>query len=227
MRLIPAGSFTMGCISGDSDEQPEHRVFLDAFYMDESEVTCSRYAVFLKQTGYPPHPLWDPEHDRPQDPVVGVSWHDACAFADWAGKRLPTEAEWEKAAKSGTESGPDKQTRPISKDIANFDSFGTMPVKSFNPDKTGLYDMIGNVWEWCADWYNRDCYCKKSVRNPAGPMVDKKSTYPKKVIRGGAWSSSANTLRLTNRHKNDPLIGSFNIGFRCVKSANTAINSHE
>ena len=227
MRLIPAGSFMMGCIDGDSDEQPTHRVYLEAFYMDEAEVTCARYARFLNQTGHPPHPLWNPEYDRPQDPVVGVRWYDARAFARWAGKRLPTEAEWEKAAKAGTASGTKTPAAPLSKDSANFNSFGTMPVKSFAPSAVGLYDMMGNVWEWCADWYSRTCYHKTAADNPAGPVINQNNEYAKKVIRGGAWSSAPNTLRLTNRHKNDPLIGSFNIGFRCVKSAKHITDRHE
>jgi formylglycine-generating enzyme required for sulfatase activity len=147
----------MGSEEGDVDERPLHTVYIDAFYMDSTEVTCSRYGRFLSETGYPPHQLWNPEYDRPDDPVVGVSWYDAAAFARWAGKRLPTEAEWEKAARGSA----DRTTYPwgneIDKTRANYASFGITPVKSFAPCGYGLYDMAGNVGEWCEDWYS-DAY---------------------------------------------------------------------
>ncbi len=211
MVLVPAGSFVMGSSAGDDDEQPQHSVYLDAFYIDETEVTCARYAHFLEATGYPPHPLWDPKYDRPEEPVVGVSWYDAEAFARWAGKRLPTEAEWEKAAGGGLAEKLYPWGEGIHQQQANYNSFGTMPVKSYAPNGFGLYDMAGNVWEWCQDWYDSDYYSVSSGRNPQGPLQGMR-----KVVKGGAWYSNEVALRIANRHKNDPALGSFNIGFRCV-----------
>jgi formylglycine-generating enzyme required for sulfatase activity len=217
MKLVPAGFFLMGNEAGDEDEKPRHRVFVNAFYMDEAEVTCARYGRFLKETGYPPHQLWDPKYDRPGDPVVGVSWYDAVAFAAWACKRLPQEAEWEKAAAGGLAENKYPTGDEIDKEMSNFDSFGTTPVKSYAPNGYGLYDMSGNVWEWCRDWYSRDYYMISTGKNPAGPQLGIRQSVGKKVVRGGAWYCNKTALRISNRHKNDPDFGSFNIGFRCVK----------
>ena len=213
MVLIPAGCFLMGSEEGDADEQPKHKVHVDTFYIDTAEVTCARYECFLKETGYPPHQMWTPEYDRPDDPVVGVSWDDASAFANWAGKRLPTEAEWERAARGGLVEKKYPRGDEINKEKVNYDSFGTTPVKSYEPNGYGLYDMAGNVWEWCQDWYSRDYYKLSLRKNPSGPMLGSK-----KVIKGGAWYANESALRISNRHKSDPTLGSFSIGFRCVKS---------
>ena len=213
MVYVSAGYFLMGSEEGDADEQPKHKVYVDAFYIDTAEVTCARYERFLKETGYPPHQMWTPEYDRPDDPVVGVSWYDASAFAKWAGKRLPTEAEWERAARGGQVGKKYPWGDNINKGRTNYDSFGTTPVKSYEPNGYGLYDMAGNVWEWCQDWYSRDYYKLSPRKNPSGPMLGSK-----KVIKGGAWYANESALRISNRHKSDPTLGSFNIGFRCVKS---------
>ena len=215
MVIVPSGYFMMGSESGNEDEQPVHKVYLDAFYIDSAEVTCARYEIFLNDTGYPPHQLWNPEYDRPEDPVAGVSWYDASAFAKWAGKRLPTEAEWEKAARGGLIGKTYPQGDTIDREKANYNSFGTTPVKSYEPQGYGLYDMAGNVWEWCQDWYSKDYYKVSPKKNPKGPQFR-----VKKVIRGGAWYANESALRVSNRYKNDPNLGSFNIGFRCVKSVN-------
>ena len=213
MVLVPAGYFLMGSEEGDEDEQPRHKVYVDAFYIDTSEVTCARYKRFLEDTGYPPHQLWIPEYDRPKDPVVGVSWYDASAFARWAGKRLPTEAEWEKAARSGLNEKRYSWGDEIDREKANYNSFGTTPVKSYEPNEYGLYDIAGNVWEWCQDWHSKDYYNTTPHKNPHGPMLGER-----KVIRGSAWYNNESALRVSNRHKSYPSVGSFNIGFRCVKS---------
>ena len=215
MHLVPAGYFLMGDNECSRDEQPVHRVYIDAFYIDETEVTCRRYAKFLKETGYPPHKLWNPEYDRPEDPVVGVSLQDAMAFAIWAGKRLPTEAEWEKAARGGLVGKKYSWGDVLDKGKANYDSFGAMPVKSFAPNGYGLYDMTGNVWEWCSDWYSPDYYRHSPERNPLGPVYG-----TEKVIRGGCWScSSPELLTVSNRVKKNPDDRSFDTGFRCVMPA--------
>lgn len=215
MVLIPAGCFLMGSEEGDADEQPLHKVCVDAFYIDAAEVTCARYERFLNETGYPPHQMWIPEYDRPDDPVVGVSWDDASAFANWAGKRLPTEAEWERAARGGLVEKKYPWGDGIDKEKVNYDSFGTTPVKSYEPNGYGIYDMAGNVWEWCQDWYSGEYYKLSPRKNPSGPMRGSK-----KVIKGGAWYANESALRISNRHKSDPTLGSFNIGFRCVKPVN-------
>ncbi len=213
MVLVPAGYFLMGSEEGDKDEQPRHKVYVDAFYIDTSEVTCARYKRFLEDTGYTPHQLWITEYDRPKDPVVGVSWYDASAFARWAGKRLPTEAEWEKAARGGLAEKKYPWGDEIDRGKANYNSFGTTPVKSYEPNECGLYDMAGNVWEWCRDWYSKDYYDTTPHKNPHGPMLGEI-----KVVRGGAWYNNESALRVSNRHKSYPSVGSFNTGFRCVKS---------
>lgn len=219
MMLIPAGTFTMGNEIGNEDEQPPHEVHVDAYYIDVAEVTCERYGRFLKDTGYPPHQLWNPEFDRPEDPVVGVSWHDATAFAKWAGKRLPTEAEWEKAAFGGLVGRKYPWGNEIDREKANYKSFGITPVKSYEPNNYGLYDMAGNIWEWCQDWYSQEYYRTSDKKNPRGPILGLK-----KVVRGGAWYCNEEALRAANRYKNDPNLGSFHIGFRCVKSVKGIIN---
>ena len=213
MMLIPAGTFTMGKETRNEDEQPVHKVYVDAFYIDAAEVTCTRYNRFLKETGYPPHQLWNPQFDRPDDPVVGASWYDAVAFARWAGKRLPTEAEWEKAARGGLIGEKYPWGDEITREKANYNSFGTTPAKSYEPNGYGLYDMAGNVWEWCQDWYSKDYYNTTPHKNPHGSMLGES-----KVIRGGAWYNNESALRVSNRHKSYPSVGSFNIGFRCVQS---------
>jgi formylglycine-generating enzyme required for sulfatase activity len=218
MVLIPAGHFMMGSEEGEDDERPVHTVYLDSYYIDEAEVTCARYGRFLAETGYPPHSLWNTEHDRPEDPVVGVSWYDADAFARWAGKRLPTEAEWEKAARSGIDGKKYPWGDAIDKTRANYESFGIMPVKSFERSAYGLYDMAGNVGEWCEDWYGDGYYTMSPGKNPRGPQLGER-----KVVRGGAWYNNADGLRIANRYKNAPDVGNFNTGFRCVKAVTSTI----
>ena len=219
MVLIPAGTFTMGNENGNADEKPSHAVYNDAFYIDSAEVTCERYGRFLEDTGYPPHQMWSPELDRPEDPVVGVTWQDASAFAKWAGKRLPTEAEWEKAARGGLIDKKYPSGDEIDREKANYKSFGITTIKSYGANGFGLYDMAGNVWEWCHDWYSPEYYRVSDNKNPKGPMLGSK-----KVVRGGAWYCNEDALQVFNRHKNEPTMGSFHIGFRCAKSANDVVN---
>jgi formylglycine-generating enzyme required for sulfatase activity len=193
MVYLPGGTFVMGGNQGKPHEMPSHDVSLNPFYMDVHEVT---------------------EFDRPDDPVVGVTWFDASAYAAWTGKRLPTEAEWEYAARGGAVGktypwGDDPDTRK-----ANFSSTGISPVKRFQPNGYGLYDMIGNVWEWCSDWYSENYYETSPRDNPKGPF-----TGTHKVLRGGTWYSNEEQVRITNRYYALPDIRSFHIGFRCVKSA--------
>jgi formylglycine-generating enzyme len=213
MVLVPGGKYFMGATDGDPDEAPVHEVYVDSFYIDVQEITVGQYKTFMEATGHKKPDYWQPELDRPNDPVAGVSWYDANAYAEWAGKRLPTEAEWGYASRGGSMKGkyPWGDTPVIS--YANFKSFGILPVKSLKPNGYGIYDMIGNVWEWCSDWYDGEYYHVKTDKNPKGPMI---GTY--KVLRGGAWYCDEKEVRLSNRFFALPDNRSYNIGFRCVKS---------
>jgi formylglycine-generating enzyme required for sulfatase activity len=212
MVFVPGGKYVVGADKGFPDEQPKHEVSIAPFYIDIHEVTVAQYQKFLTETDRDPPGFWLPEIDRPDEPVVGVSWEDAAAYAKWAGKRLPTEAEWEYAARGGTTDGrypwgdePDLQ-------FANVGSFGIAPVKSFKPNGYGIYDMIGNVWEWCSDWYGPDYYANSPKESPKGPKSGKY-----KVLRGWAWYCAKDQVKLTKRYSSDPTARSYSYGFRCVK----------
>ena len=223
MILIPAGEFIMGSSEGedDGDEHPQHTVFLDAFYIDKYEVTNAQYKQFMDATGHRAPEHWDDERfNQPDWPVEGVAWHDAVAYAKWAGKRLPTEAEWEKAAR-----GTDGRRYPwgnewdSSKCNSNGSSDGyeeTAPVGSF-PDGAspyGVMDMAGNVDEWCADLYDEDYYSRSPQQNPKGP--DSGSS---RVMRGGSGSmyDRIHNQRVTFRHGVIMSSKDYYNGFRCAQ----------
>jgi sulfatase modifying factor 1 len=214
MVYIPSGTFSMGCDTGGANESPAHQVSVNAFYIDIHEVTVKQYKHFIDETGRKAPLYWHPEYDLPEDPVVGITWHDANVYAEWANKRLPTEAEWEYAARGAS----NILIRDCSDNTglrgSNYDSFGISPVMQFQPNSLGLYDMLGNVWEWCADWYAHDYYAMSPKRNPRGPV-----TGTLKVLRGGAWYSNTKQVRETNRYYAVPKNGSYSVGFRCVKTA--------
>ena len=216
---------------------PVHKVKLDGFYMDSHEITVGQFKRFLKQSGYKPEAVkagwdinklwnevkkWSPTDEHP---VVFVSWNDATAYAKWAGKRLPTEAEWEYAARGGRVGkryswGDDKK---VARDYANYvgrggrdkwegvPNGGTAPVGSFKPNGYSLYDMAGNVWEWCGDWYGSDYYSKSPAKNPPGPGTGKS-----RVLRGGSWYFATSYLRVAYRDDYAPGAGNYGLGFRCV-----------
>ncbi|MEK7399599.1 MAG: SUMF1/EgtB/PvdO family nonheme iron enzyme [Candidatus Poribacteria bacterium] len=220
MVLIPAGEFQMGSNDGENDEKPVHAVYLNAFYMDKYEVTNTQYGKFMKESKHEAPKYWnDSSFNTPNHPVVGVSWNDAKAYAEWAGKRLPTEAEWEKAARGGLVGKLYPWGDTLTHDDANYNGTGgkdiwkyTSPVGSFAPNGYGLYDMAGNVWEWCADWYDSNYYSNSPKSNPAGP-----SSGELRVLRGGSWSDNlVNALRVAFRYYVNPLYYS-SIGFRCVQ----------
>lgn len=306
MVWIEGGAFGMGAADaeGRQDEYPQHKVKVDGFWMDATEVTNAQFAIFVLETGYvttaerapdweelkkqlpagTPRPAdsllvaaslvfvppayavglqdarqwwsWKKGADwrHPQGPgsnlegkenhpVVHVSWDDAVAYATWAGKRLPTEAEWEFAARGGIENQPypwGNEQVEQGKPKANtwqgqfpnrnngWDKYsGLAPVSSFAPNANGLYDMAGNVWEWCADWYDPNYYNSSPgqlMANPKGPAASfdpMGPTVPKRVLRGGSFichASYCKGYRVSARMKSSPDTGLENSGFRCVSS---------
>jgi formylglycine-generating enzyme required for sulfatase activity len=222
MVLVIAGEFTMG----DRLFGPIHRVYLDAFYMDQHEVRVSLYDAFLKATKREKPYSWQSvdmvaDGDRP---VIGVDWYDAEAYCRWAGKRLPTEAEWEKAAR-----WTDGRTYPwgnsrLDKTKASYnwdgkrrwEGYKTVSLAgSYEAGKSpyGIYDLAGNVWEWVADWYDRDAYKNSPTRNPQGPPAGEF-----KVFRGGSALSHAADVTAALRNRGSPTGRAITIGFRCAQS---------
>jgi formylglycine-generating enzyme len=302
MIWLPGGEFTMGSNSEHAlpDEKPPHRIKVDGFWIDETEVTNAQFQAFVESTGYvttaekppdlgelmkqlpPDSPppakedlvpgsivlafsekggrqsgdwAWVPgadwKHPEGPDgtiqgkdtyPAVHISWYDAVKYAQWAGKRLPTEAEWEYAARGGLEGKPytwgdgdPSKEKPQEnnwqgsfpyKNTAKDGYAGTAPVKSFKPNGFGLYDMGGNVCEWCSDWYRFDSYRKDAEKgilvNPAGPedsLDPEEPRAPKKVMRGGSYLSTrghCEGYRPSARLKTSPDTSLCHTGFRCV-----------
>ena len=216
MVLIPAGVFIMGSDSGNENERPAHEVWLDHFFIDATEVTNAQYRRFCEKTHHPlpPNPRWDPSYSagKPDHPVVNVTWADATKYAEWIGKRLPTEAEWEKAARGGLDGCDYPWGNEIDPSLANYDAAGTCPVGTFRSNAFGIYEIVGNVWEWCADWYAPDAYGSSPRESPRGP-----ATGVDKVLRGGSIDGTSYALRISYRHWMHPARRSSDIGFRCVK----------
>jgi sulfatase modifying factor 1 len=258
MILIPGGKFKMGTDDGMPYEAPIHEVDVKPFLMDDHEVTVAEFAKFVEATNYKTEAekfgssgvfnvhsgQWEmtkgadwrhsegPESTaKPDEPVVQVSWNDAMAYAKWIGKRLPTEAEWEFAARGGLEGKKyawGDELKPNGKPVANWwqgsfpenntgeDGFlMRAPVKSFPPNGYGLYDVAGNAWEWAADWYAEDYYATSPANNPTGPARG-----DERVIRGGSWMCAENfctNYRVAARSHSTPETGLNNLGFRCAK----------
>jgi len=220
MVAIPAGEFTMGNDAGDDDEKPAHTVFVDAFEMDQFEVTNEQFQAFVEESGY----LTEAEQAgesfnwrafaeaKPKHPVVLVTWNDAVAYCEWQGKRLPTEAEWEKAAR-GMEGFVYPWGNEWATEKANTEESGcrgTTIVGSYPAGASpyGVMDMAGNVSEWTSDWY--EAYPGSSFRS---------SYFGKKyrVIRGGGWFSEAHLVRTTERSASSVELRNDDVGFRCVR----------
>jgi sulfatase modifying factor 1 len=256
MVFVPAGNFTMGSSAGNSDELPVHTVYLNAFYIDKYEVTNAQFKSFIDAGGYTTQAYWSAAgwsartsggwtlpyywtagtyHSGtawPNFPVVGVSWYEAEAYANFAGKRLPTEAEWEKAAR-----GTDQRTYPWGNSIdgsrANYWASGdpydnnSTPVGFYDgrlhpnppfqttnsPSPYGAYDMAGNAWEWVADWYDANYYSVSPSSNPPGPLT---GSY--RVLRGGGWLDYTYCLRSAFRLGLNPNYRYSYIGFRCART---------
>ncbi len=227
MVLIPAGPFDMGSEEnqGRVDEHPVHRVYVKDFYIAKHEVTVKEYCDFLNAKGSvsrdgmlrvkldsPDCPLvkdrnyFQPKPGMADKPIVCVSWYGASDFAKWAGGRLPTSAEWEKAALYISPYRPGDFLTLLSR-------ADSVPVAIAAPGVSGVTGMLGNVWEWCSDWYAKDDYSKNpGATNPSGPPLGKE-----KVIRGGSWASPEASKRIRNRHRASPRGYFRTVGFRMVK----------
>lgn len=231
----------------EEDEYPRHQVFVDAFYIDVYEITVRAFRQFIEETGYKPNGEWQNTAFRQTEdhPVVEVSWWDAIRYCNWRsrkekrglcynetsgacdfsknGYRLPTEAEWEKAAR-GTKAFiyPWGNDPPVAGGAskANYSQktsttyFYTAPVDAYAAGKSpfGIYQLAGNVWEWCNDWYDPGYYREHPRKNPTGPArgVDR-------VLRGGFWFSSSREIRAADRVADKPVYNNEYCGFRCVR----------
>jgi len=239
--LIPGGEFLMGSTKGNKDEQPVHTVSVDSFWISAYEITNKQYALFLNEYGKARDSLnramvyedkwglriikrtWYPQEGYDDHPAVCVTWYGAAQFCHSYGCRLPTEAEWEYAARGGTTAeyhfgDSELQLGEYAWYQANSKVGGfwgrrkSHPVGLKKPNQFGLYDILGNIWEWCYDWYAKDYYLNSPVKNPPGPAAGKH-----KIIRGGSWYYDAHSLRSANRNWHKPFNWLCNVGFRCVK----------
>ena len=226
MVFVPAGPFQMGYTGGYADELPVHTVTLDAFWIDKTEVTIGLYDLCVQAGACQPprrrtSNAIDDYYGNPKYadyPVINVSWIDAQSYCTWAGRRLPSEAEWEKAAR-GTDgrlhpwgnNAPEKNLASFGNNIEDISKTGSYPDGA---SPYGVLDMAGNVWEWTADWYGQDYYSQSPDRNPPGP-----ESGTKRVLRGGSWHYDASGIRSTYRLAKDPTFSSYEIGIRCVRIA--------
>ena len=215
MAYIPAGEFTMGSDHGNADEAPAHAVRLGPFLMDRHEVTVWQFSRFCRETGraMPEQPT--ESNDR--HPVVNVSFTEARACAEWAGKCLPTEAQWEKAARGADAREFPWGNEPPGEDRARFRNAadeGTSSVGSYPGGRSpyGCLDMVGNAWEWVADWYAADYYGKSPAADPIGPVEG-----ASRVLRGGTIGEAGADLHVTRRRRSRPDSRFDFVGFRCVK----------
>lgn len=220
MVLIRGGTYRIGSDAGEPDEAPAHDAILDPFYIDADEVTNSQFARFVEATGYVPEGAWRTYAGPGRDnhPVTSVTWNDAAAYAAWAGKRLPTEHEWEAAARGGLSgalfpAGDSLTDGDAAFNFVHEELVHTAPAGSKRPNGYGIRDMAGNVWEWTADWYASDAYRRVPPNNPPGPARG-----AARVVRGGSWNDRAVSCRVSNRLEMTPTIIGFVFGFRCAKS---------
>jgi len=230
MVVIEGGTFLRGSNNGARDEMPRHAVHLPSFAIDCHPVTNEQFVRFLLAMGGEKDAnnndiirLRDSrirknggkltiESGYSKHPAVGVSWYGAMAYAKWVGKRLPTEAEWEVAAYGGTESAQYPTGDDVERSGANFFNSDTTSVLSYPPNGYGLYDVAGNVYEWCTDWYGYHYY-ETSMQEPENPTGPAQGVY--RVLRGGCWKSLKEDMRCSHRHRNNPGIMNGTYGFRC------------
>ncbi|MCF8721685.1 formylglycine-generating enzyme family protein [Nitrospina gracilis] len=206
MVFIPPGTYTMG-LEGASNKYP-HKVFVDGFFLDKFEVTQKDYVAIRGA-----NPSKFEGENRPADQVT---WLEASAYCKQVGKRLPTEAEWEKAARAGTQTAyfwGDEHSGEYAWYEGNSDET-THPVGQKKPNAYGLHDMSGNVWEWVSDWYDKTYYERSPPANPQGP-----ETGTEKTLRGGSWYSGARHQMSATRFWSEPHIRNSNFGFRCAMDA--------
>ena len=232
MVLIPAGEFEMGSSNGADDEKPVHTVYVDAFHIDKYEVTNAEYVTFLNTPGVRSYSFINPASHRiryinqkfyvqpgyEDHPISGIPWQGAMAYAASVGKRLPTEAEWEKAARGGLvgKRFPWGDTIDASKANYDWNVEETTPVGKYSANGYGLYDMAGNVEEWCLDEYNENFYANSPYENPVPggsiiSIIDEPAAV-KRVLRGGSLSDGEREVQCASR-----AIYSNFAGFRCVK----------
>ena len=252
MVYIPAGEFQMGSDEKEAkkSEKPVHSVYTDAFFMDRYLVTNAQFKAFIDANPKWQVPLWlgnsffpkyrDTDYlknwykgnypkGKADHPVNWVSWYAAMAYAQWVGKRLPTEAEWEKAARSGMTRQKYPWGHTIHTSSANYDKHvgETSPIDAYPPNRYGLYDMVGNVTEWCLDKWDSEFYASSQSHNPvagdsiSGIIENSRKTRTTRVIRGGSWYSSAHEVCVSSRGRLDPWKTASTTGFRCVKPIET------
>ena len=226
MVRIPGQWFLMGCECGRDDEKPAHRVWVDSFELAAFQLTNAEYQGFLAASGTAAPPNWvDPNFNHPKMPVVAVSWHEATAYCEWLSKatgkryRLPTEAEWECAARGGVQESlyPWGDSLPESlPDYVRRWKNGPEPVGLYAPNAYGLYNMGDNVHEWCADWYDASYYQHSPDRNPLGPVDG-----VRKASRGGSWRHHIKVSRNAARSSIPPKFQYADYGFRIARSCTT------
>ncbi|MBT7191914.1 MAG: SUMF1/EgtB/PvdO family nonheme iron enzyme [Anaerolineae bacterium] len=222
MLYVPAGEFEMGSNDGEKDEKPVHTVFMDTYWIDQTEVTSAMYTKCWQEKvcNIPTNDQYFRSYEYRNHPVVYITWEDANTYCEWTGSRLPTEAEWEKAAQ-GNSNGTYPWGSVINKTYANYhgNEGNTQPVGVYSRSQNvyGLDDMAGNVWEFTADWYSSDYYSNSPSKNPTGPAQGGEGD--RRVARGGSWGSTAEDLRVYNRHSFDPTSTGNAVGFRCARDA--------
>jgi len=245
MIYIPAGNFTMGSDNGQPDEAPMHQVYLDDYWIDTTEITNEMYGLCVEagnckpplQTGSYTRTIYYGETKFANYPVIYVDWDMANAYCEWSGARLPTEAEWEKAARGEDMrifpwgnawdvqlhrrlNFADKHTPETTSDVNLNDGYrDTAPVGSYSQGKSpyGVYDMAGNVWEWVADWYDPLYYQSSPSNDPQGPNGPTRAISGH-VLRGGSWVAADESIfHTSNRNGLEPTGFSESIGFRCAR----------